>query len=95
MGTLGSFSVSDAATAQGEIAAIATKLGAVSKGLDSAASFNDRMADVRNNALGGLVDADLERETAKMQALQVRQQLAYQAISMSNNSAQNILMLFR
>jgi flagellin len=95
VGTLGSFSVSDAATAQGEIAAIATKLGAVSKGLDSAASFNDRMADVRNNALGGLVDADLERETAKMQALQVRQQLAYQAISMSNNSAQNILMLFR
>ncbi|WP_244486646.1 flagellin [Aureimonas sp. Leaf324] len=67
----------------------------MSKGLDSAASFNDRMADVRNNALGGLVDADLERETAKMQALQVRQQLAYQAISMSNNSAQNILMLFR
>ncbi|KQQ88247.1 hypothetical protein ASF65_18915 [Aureimonas sp. Leaf324] len=94
-GGLTAFTTTDAATAQSEIAAIATQLGAVSKGLDSAMSFNDRMADVRNNALGGLVDADLERETAKMQALQVRQQLAYQAISMSNNSAQNILMLFR
>ena len=92
---LTAFIAADMTAAKDEISALTSQLGAMSKGFDSSLNFLDKMADIRTNALGGLIDADMERETAKMQALQVRQQLAYQALSMTSNSAQNILMLFR
>jgi flagellin len=46
-------------------------------------------------ALGSLVNADMEEETAKLAALQVKQQLASQMLSMANDSQRNILMLFQ
>ncbi|WP_182085390.1 flagellin [Aureimonas sp. ME7] len=78
-----------------DIAGTSAKLGAFSKAAEGTLNFVDKLADIQSSVLGSLVDADLERESAKIQALQVRQQLAYQAMAMTNNSAQNILMLFR
>jgi flagellin len=91
----GDFTGFDIDTVQTELASYASGLSALSKSATGAMNFVDKLADIQNDALSALVDADLERETAKMQALQVRQQLAYQAMSMTNNSAQNVLMLFR
>ena len=45
--------------------------------------------------MGSLVDADLEEASARLQALQVQQQLATQALSIANQAPQNVLSLFR
>lgn len=45
--------------------------------------------------VGNLVDADMARESARLQALQVQQQLGVQALSIANCSPQMILNLFR
>jgi flagellin len=45
--------------------------------------------------LGSIVDADLAEESAKLQALQVKQQLGVQALSIANSSPQILLSLFR
>ena len=42
-----------------------------------------------------MIDADMESEAARLQALQVQQQLATQALSIANQGPQNILSLFR
>jgi flagellin len=47
------------------------------------------------SGIGSLVDADLAKESAKLQALQVKQQLGVQALSIANNSSQTALSLFR
>ncbi|RYE52178.1 MAG: hypothetical protein EOP18_11170 [Rhizobiaceae bacterium] len=71
------------------------KLGSLSKQIDSQVAFTKSLAGVKESALSTLVDADMEEESAKLQALQVKQQLAYQALSISNASSQNILRLFQ
>ena len=45
--------------------------------------------------LGALIDADLTKEAANLQALQVRQQLGTQSLSMANQASQSLLSLFR
>ena len=45
--------------------------------------------------IGSLVDADMEEASARLQALQVQQQLGIQSLSIANSSSQNILALFR
>ena len=49
----------------------------------------------RRSALSSLLDADLTEESAKITALQTQQQLAYQALAITNSSAQNVLRLFQ
>ena len=58
-------------------------------------SRQSKVNDIRNSALSSLVDADMEQESARVSSLQVKQQLAFQALSIGNNSAQNILRLFQ
>jgi flagellin len=48
-----------------------------------------------SRGVGQLVDADMEEESTRLQALQVQQQLGIQALSIANGNAQNILSLFR
>ena len=48
-----------------------------------------------NTGLGSLVDADLAKESAQLQALQIRQQLGTQALSMANQAPQTLLSLFK
>lgn len=53
------------------------------------------LMDSLRSGIGSLVDADMEATSARLQALQVQQQLGIQALSIANQSPQNILALFR
>ena len=54
-----------------------------------------KLNDVVESSVGNLVDADLAKESAKLQALQVKQQLGIQALSIANQAPQAIMSLFR
>jgi flagellin len=51
--------------------------------------------DAISRGVGQLVDADMNEESTRLQALQVKQQLGVQALSIANSSSQTILSLFR
>jgi flagellin len=53
------------------------------------------LTDSLKSGIGSLVDADMEAASARLQALQVQQQLGTQALSIANQAPQNILSLFR
>jgi len=57
--------------------------------------FISKVADNFTAGIGAIVDADMNQEAAKFQALQVQQQLAGQALSIANQQPQQILSLFR
>ncbi|WP_082537265.1 hypothetical protein, partial [Aureimonas sp. Leaf460] len=59
----------DISAAQTEISTVSTALGAFSSGADTLLSFSEKLTDIRNSAISGMVDADLEKESAKLQAL--------------------------
>lgn len=70
-------------------------LGSASRQIDGQMSFVSKLSDTIEGGIGNLVDADLAKESAKLQALQVQQQLGVQALSIANQSPQSILSLFR
>ena len=70
-------------------------LGSASRQLDGQLSFTSKLSDVIEGGIGNLVDADLAKESAKLQALQVKQQLGVQALSIANQAPQSIMSLFR
>lgn len=72
-----------------------TTLGSASRKIDAQMSFTSKLSDVIESGIGNLVDADLAKESAKLQALQVKQQLGVQALSIANQSPQSIMSLFR
>ncbi len=77
---------------------LATKLsdlGAASRTIDSQLTFTGKLSDSLETGVGNLVDADLAKESASLQALQVKQQLGVQALSIANQAPQTILSLFR
>jgi flagellin len=57
--------------------------------------YNSNKIDALNAGLGSLVDADLAKESANLQALQIRQQLGTQALSLANQAPQTLLSLFK
>jgi flagellin len=69
--------------------------GAGSKRLDVHRDFVAKLSDALNTGIGAITDADLSKESAKLQSLQVKQQLGIQALSIANSSAQSALSLFR
>ena len=71
------------------------KLGTGAKALDTHQTFIAKLQDTLESSIGRLVDADLAKESARFQALQVKQQLAMQALSIANQQPQLILQLFR
>jgi len=71
------------------------KLGTGSKSIESHATFIGKLQDTLDAGIGNLVDADLAKESAKLQALQTKQQLGIQALSIANQAPQSILSLFR
>jgi flagellin len=73
----------------------ATGLGAVKARIDVQKDFTNSLMDAIDTGVGQLVDADMNEESTRLQALQVRQQLGVQALSLANQSAQSILSLFR
>ena len=70
-------------------------LGSQSKQIANHADFVSKLTDQLTNGVGNLVDADLAKESARLQALQVQQQLGTQALSIANQAPQVILSLFR
>ena len=71
------------------------RLGTKSKALTTHLSFVGKLTDSLESGVGNLVDADLAKESAKLQALQTKQQLGVQALSIANQTPQLVLSLFR
>lgn len=71
------------------------ELGAQAKQISAHNSFVSKLMDTLESGVGNLVDADLAKESARLQALQVQQQLGAQALSIANSAPQIILSLFR
>ncbi|WP_279482655.1 flagellin [Aureimonas sp. SK2] len=78
-----------------QVSSYQATLSTFASSLGAQQDFLTALSDIRASAVSSLVDADMTKESAKIAALQTQQQLAYQALSISNSSAQNILMLFR
>ncbi|WP_274627869.1 flagellin [Arvimicrobium flavum] len=78
-----------------EMTDAATKLGAAKKSVDLQKTFVSQLMDSIDRGVGQLVDADMSKESTRLQALQVQQQLGIQALSIANGNAQNILALFK
>lgn len=72
-----------------------SRLGTGSKSLGSHMEFINKLQDSIDAGVGNLVDADLAKESAKLQALQTKQQLGVQALSIANQSTSILLGLFR
>jgi flagellin len=70
-------------------------LGSQSKALDIQQSFLATLSDTVEKGVSSLVDADLAKESARLQSLQIKQQLGAQALSIANQSPQVLLSLFR
>ena len=91
-----------AITAIGEIEALintaingAATLGSSAKRIGDQSDFVSKLADSLKSGIGSMVDADMEETSARLQALQVQQQLGVQSLSMANQAPQSILSLFR
>lgn len=77
------------------LASGASQLGAAKTRIDSQKSFISALSDAVDRGIGTLVDADMNKESARLSALQVQQQLGVQALSIANASNQTIQQLFR
>jgi flagellin len=71
------------------------KLGTTSKALQTHLDFISKLQDTMTAGIGNLVDADVAKESATLQALQTKQQLGVQALSIANSSSSILLSLFR
>lgn len=81
--------------ALGTITDAATNLGAIKNRIGLQQDFVKALTDSLNRGVGQLVDADMNAESTRLQALQVQQQLGIQALSIANSGSQSILSLFR
>ncbi|MEM1313059.1 MAG: flagellin [Pseudomonadota bacterium] len=73
----------------------AAEFGSVEGRIDIQAEFVSNLTDAFTSGIGALVDANLEEASARLQALQVQQQLGIQALSIANQAPQSVLSLFR
>lgn len=107
-GGLAALSAIDVSTAAGAAAALGNFEALIQTGIDAAAEFGSAQSriDIQNTfvskltdslkaGIGSLVDANMEEASARLQALQVQQQLGIQSLSIANQAPQNILALFR
>jgi flagellin len=98
-----SFSTSAAASTQAtaiaasldNLSASLARLGTGSKSLEIHKTFVGKLSDALEKGIGNLVDADLAKESARLQSLQVKQQLGIQALSIANSAPSAILGYFR
>tara|TARA_R100001244_G_scaffold32176_2_gene30571 strand:+ start:7793 stop:9352 length:1560 start_codon:yes stop_codon:yes gene_type:complete len=92
----------DATTALNTIEALldtsisaATAFGSAQTQIEGQGEFVQTLIDSMTSGIGAMVDADIEAASAKLQALQVQQQLGVQALSIANSNPQTLLSLFR
>ena len=82
-------------TAIGSMTTGASNLGAIKQRTKTQSDFVSALMTAIDTGVGALVDADMNEESTKLQALQVQQQLGIQALSIANQNSQQILSLFR
>ena len=75
--------------------AAVAKLGTGSTAVQTHLSFISKLQDTLTTGVGNLVDADVAKESANLTALQTKQQLGVQALSIANNAPQFLLSLFQ
>jgi flagellin len=85
----------DFETVESAVADALNQFGSDSNYIDAQIRYNKDKVDAMEGGIGALVDADLAKESAKLQSLQIRQQLGTQAMSIANQSPQTLLSLFR
>jgi flagellin len=85
----------DFETIQTAISNALNTFGSDARYVDAQISYNKDKADALEAGLGALIDADLAKESARLQSLQIRQQLGTQALSIANQAPQTLLSLFR
>lgn len=105
LGALGAIDVSTAAGATAALGSIETMLqttidaasefGSVQRRIDIQGDFVSQLSDSLKAGIGALVDANMEETSARLQALQVQQQLGIQSLSIANQQPQTLLSLFR
>jgi flagellin len=78
-----------------KVSAALARLGTKSNALSTHLTFVGKLSDALEAGVGNLVDADLAKESAKLQALQTKQQLGVQALGIANQTPQLVLSLFR
>jgi flagellin len=101
-GTLSVANVSDANTALATIETLITAaikgaadLGSSKGHIEDQQKFVSKLVDAMKSGIGALVDANMEEASARLQALQVQQQLGTQSLSIANKAPQTILQLFK
>lgn len=107
-GGLGGLAAIDVSTAAGATAALGAIEGLTQTAIDAAAAFGSdakqieiqanfvsKLTDSFKAGIGSMVDANMEEASARLQALQVQQQLGIQALSIANQAPQSVLSLFR
>jgi len=87
--------IATVSTSISNVSSALSKLGTGSRSLTSHLNFVTKLQDSIDAGVGNLVDADLAKESAKLQALQTKQQLGVQALSIANQSSSMLLGLFR
>jgi flagellin len=73
----------------------AAAFGSAEGRIKTQSAFVSKLSDALKAGIGSMVDADMEEASARLQALQVQQQLGVQALSIANQSPQSIMSLFR
>jgi len=94
-GAIGATELANIDSAIRSVNAAAAKFGTGAKSLDRHLTFVGKQQDVIDAGVGRLVDADLARESARLSALQVQQQLAVMALGIANRGPSMLLQLFR
>jgi flagellin len=77
---------------------VGTELNSIGSSInyvDNQTTYNSDKIDALTSGLGSLIDADLAKESAQLTALQIRQQLGTQALSLANQAPQTLLSLFK
>lgn len=77
-----------------DITAASSTIGAYKTRVAAQSTFISGLMDSITTGVGSLVDADMNQESARLQALQVQQQLGVQSLSIANQNVQLILKLF-
>ena len=93
--TLANAAVSAIETSLDNLNSALARLGTGSKSLEIHSTFVNKLSDALERGIGNLVDADLAKESARLQSLQVKQQLGTQALSIANSAPSSILSYFR
>jgi len=78
-----------------EVSTRLATLGTQSKSVGRQLTFVNKLQDATEAGIGNLVDADLAKESARLTALQTKQQLGVQALSIANSSSSILMSLFR